>query len=183
MLLLRWFLGAIPRPFSCMPNPRSWWMIRRRRKASSGLVRSTKRWWCHCDRVCANVCRHSNPTTKLCNPFLRMCTKNHQVKRWQCSNIHCVRNGSTSICSWSNSRPWRCDPNQRRRWLDWLGLVRNERMRPNRCVHLLGLCICTQQECSTTWWSCLVIQKRFDGCQQRKQLRERPNDRKKDKKY
>lgn len=169
--------GAIPRPSSCMPNPKSWSMSRRRRTASSGLARSTKRWWCHCGPRCANACRHSSPTTRPCSPCRRMCRASHQVRQWRCSSIRCVRSGSTLVYSWSSSRPWRCDPNRRRQWSDWPGWARSERTRPNRCAHLLGWCTCTRRECSTTWWSCRESLTRSDGCQRRKRLRERPKKR------
>lgn len=125
-LMSRWrrLLGAIPRPFSCMPNPRSWWMIRRRRRASNGWARSTMRWWCHCGPRCANACRHSNPTTRLCSPCRLMCRASHRERRWRCSSIRCVRSGSTLACSWSSSRPWRCDPNRLKTWENFFRIER-----------------------------------------------------------
>lgn len=70
--------------------------------------------------------------------------------------------------------PWLCGPIQRRQWWGWRGSGRNAHMTPSHCVRHLGLCICTQQVCSTAWLSCLENQIRSDGCQLRMPLTRHP---------
>lgn len=97
--------------------------------------------------------------------FTARCAMNRLAKRWQCSSSRCVLCGWSWVCNWPNSRPWRYDPNRTKRWLDCCGLARIGRTTPNRSDPHLELCTCIRQVCSTIWWSCPGIQRRFDDCQ------------------
>ena len=91
----KWLHSWAHRPWSCPPNPRSWWMDQWQRTASSGWERSKERWQYQCDQECTISCHHSSPTALLCSPVFMKMRIISKIKGQSVKNVNHLATRST----------------------------------------------------------------------------------------